>query len=112
MNTSLIQICEDDSEIKALLVKNGKQTHLEDKRGFSGPFRSHVTWADGENLYCVTHYHGYLLPSDNGYVAIKVPLNCGTHAEISAVVRMFVENGMDESGTYYAEMVEDVTDGN
>jgi hypothetical protein len=112
MNALPVAICEDDEEIKMLLVKHGKQTHLVPRIEVTGPFRTHVTFTADDFVYTVTQYHGYLLPDDNGYCAMRIPLSAGTTKEISQVIRAFIESGQDESGPYYAMECDDCAEAN
>ena len=111
MNLNHAELCEDDAEIKRMLVEHGKQTYLIPRPGFSGPFRNHVVYTQGEMLYAITCFHGYPDPADNGYRALRIPVADNSPEDLSKIVNAFIDNG--KSGPeLYAETVADVVEGN
>ena len=105
MTIEAIQLITNDSDVKMLIVQHGKQTHLIPPVGYEGAYRLQTVWADEENVYAVRFHYGYESPGDNGYVAIIIPLSCGTKREIAAFIADFTESGTTE--TIFSGIVDD-----
>lgn len=99
MTTDTVVIIDNDEEVKRLILKHGRYEACMPKTDVEGAYRHHCTWTDGEHVYCVTNYHGYESPVDNGLVALILHKSLGSEM-IKTVIEGFTHHGASGPNLY------------